>query len=55
MAALGLCCCVQAFSSFSEQGLLFIAVCRLLTEAASLLWSTGSRCAGFSSCDTQAQ
>ena len=30
LAALGLCCCAQAFSSCGEQGLLFVAVCRLL-------------------------
>ena len=31
---LGLCCCTRAFSSCSERGLLFIAVCGLLTAAA---------------------
>ena len=36
MAALGLCCCAQAFSSCGEWGLLFIAVCGLLIEVASL-------------------
>ena len=30
MAALGLHCCTQAFSSCGEQGLLFVAVRRLL-------------------------
>ena len=30
MAALGLHCCTQAFSSFGEQGLLFIAVASLV-------------------------
>ena len=44
LAALGLCCCTRAFSSCGEQGLLFIAVHRLLTAVASLvsehkLWS----------------
>ena len=34
---LDLPCCVQAFSSYSEHGLLFVAVHRIL-----LLWSTGS-------------
>ena len=29
--ALGLCCCVQAFSSCSKQGLLFLVVLGLLT------------------------
>ena len=50
LAALGLCCCAWAFSSCSERGLLFVAVHRLL-----LLWSMGSRHAGFSSCSTWAQ
>ena len=36
-AALGLHCCVQAFSSCSERGLLFVAVCRLLIAVASLV------------------
>ena len=36
MAALGLCCCVQAFSSCSEQGLLFVVVRGLLIVVASL-------------------
>ena len=35
MAVLGLCCCVQAFSTCSEQGLLFVAVCGLLIVVAS--------------------
>ena len=34
-AALGLRCCVRAFSSCSEQGLLFVAVCKLLIAVAS--------------------
>ena len=42
MAALGLCCCVWAFSSCSERGLLLVVVHELL-----LLWSTGSRRAGL--------
>ena len=36
LAALGLRCCVQAFSSCGEQGLLFVAVCGLLIAVASL-------------------
>ena len=36
LAALGLRCCTWAFSSCSEQGLLFIAVRRLLIAVASL-------------------
>ena len=37
LVALGLCCCAQAFSSCSEQGLLFVVVCGLLTVVASLI------------------
>ena len=54
MAALGLCCCAQASSSGGKQGLLFVAV-RELLFAVALLWSTGSRHAGFSSCGMWAQ
>ena len=36
LAALGLCCCVRAFSS-GELGLLFVAVLRLLIAVASLV------------------
>ena len=46
MAALGLCCCVQAFSSCGERGLLFVAVRGLLIAVASLVGSTGSRHVG---------
>ena len=41
LAALGLCCCVQAFSSCSERGLLFVAVRGLLTAVASLVAEHG--------------
>ena len=37
LAALGLCCCVQAFSGCDERGLLFIAVRRLLIAVAPLV------------------
>ena len=37
LAVLGLCCCVRAFSSCSEWGLLFIVVRGLLTVLASLI------------------
>ena len=37
LAALGLRCCVQAFSSCSEWGLLFVAVRSLLIAVASLV------------------
>ena len=37
LAALGLCCCEQAFSSCGERGLLFVAVHGLLIAVASLV------------------
>ena len=37
LAVLGLRCCASAFSSCSECGLLFVAVCSLLIEVASFL------------------
>ena len=43
LAAPGLCCCVWAFSSCSEQGLSLVAVCELLIAMASLVETTGSR------------
>ena len=43
LAALGHCCCVQAFSSCSKWGLLFVVMLRLLILVASLVASTGSR------------
>ena len=62
MAALGLCCCVLAFSSCGEGGLLFVAVCRLLVAVASLCcraWTLGTRASvvvvhGLSSCGSRA-
>ena len=41
LAALGLRCCAQAFSGCGEQGLLFVAVCGLLTVVASLVAEHG--------------
>ena len=41
LAVLGLHCCAQAFSSCGEQGLLFVAVCRLLIVVASLVVEHG--------------
>ena len=41
LAALGHGCCVWAFSSCSEQGLLFVAVCRLLIVVASVVVEHG--------------
>ena len=49
-AVLYLHCCARAFSSCSEQGLPFLALCRLLSVVASLLSSTSSWHIGFSSC-----
>ena len=37
LAELGFCCCMPAFSNCGEQGLLFIAVHRLLIPVASLV------------------
>ena len=41
MAALGLRCCVWAFSSCGERGLLFVAVCGLLIVVVSLVAEHG--------------
>ena len=41
MAALGPCCCMRAFSSCGEQGLLFVVVRGLLTVVASLVAEHG--------------
>ena len=41
LAALGLRCCAWTFSSCSERGLLFLAVCRLLIAVASLVADYG--------------
>ena len=41
MAALGLHCCVWAFPSCVERGLLFVAVHRLLIAVASLVVAHG--------------
>ena len=46
MAVLGLRFCARAFSSYGKRGPLFIAVRGPLTIAASLVGSTGPRCAG---------
>ena len=51
--ALGLCCCMWAFSGCSEQGLLFVAVCRLLVAVASLCcgaWALGARASVVMAC-----
>ena len=41
MAVLGLCCCVWAFSSCGEQGLLFVVMRRFLIAVASLVAEHG--------------
>ena len=41
LAVLGLRCCVRAFSSCGERGLLFVAVRRLLIAVASLVVEHG--------------
>ena len=41
LAALGLCCCMRAFSSCGERGLLFVVVRGFLTEVASLVAEHG--------------
>ena len=41
LAALGLRCCTQAFSSCGERGLLFVVVCGLLSAVASLVAEQG--------------
>ena len=55
LAALGLCCCAQAFSSCSEWGYSLLRCMGFSLQWLLLLWSMGSRHAGFSSCGTQAQ
>ena len=47
MAALGLHCCARAFSSCGEQGLLLVAVCRLLIAVASLVVEHGLKARGL--------
>ena len=47
MAALGLRCCTRAFSSCSEQGLLFVAVHGLLIAVASLVVEHGLQAHGL--------
>ena len=54
LAALGLCCCTRAFSSCGERGLLFVVVRGFSLRWLLLLWSTGSRHTGFSSCGSWA-
>ena len=63
LTVLGLCCCMQTFSSCGEPGLLFIAVHGLLIAGTSLVEEHGLQArglqqlwlVGFSSCGTRAQ
>ena len=41
LAALGLCCCARAFSSYGERGLLFVVVRGLLIAVVSLVAEHG--------------
>ena len=50
MAAQGLCCCSQASSSCSEQGLFLLVVCRLLVAMASLVAEHRLYMCGLRSC-----
>ena len=59
LVALGLCCCVQTFSSCGEWGLLSVAVCWLLIAVASLVKLLGAGATviaahGLSSCGSRA-
>ena len=56
LVVLGLRCCVRAFSSCSERGLLFVAVCGFLIGVTSLVaeHSLDGSCAGFCRCGSQA-
>ena len=61
LAALGLCCCTQGFSSCGEQGLLFIVVHVLLIAVASFVakhrpqsvWASVVVARGLSSCGSR--
>ena len=54
MAALGLSCCVWAFSSCGEWGLLFVVVHGILIAVASLVAEHGLYVHRLSSCGSQA-
>ena len=55
MAVLGLCFCARAFSSCGKRGPLFIAVCGLLTIAASLVTEHRLQMRRLSNCGSRAQ
>ena len=52
--AVGLCCCMRAFSSWVEQGLLFVVVCGLLILVASLAGECSFQAHRVSSCGLRA-
>ena len=54
LAALGLHCCVPAFSNCSKWGLLFVVVRGLLTAVVSLVVEHGLQAHGLQQCGTQA-
>ena len=54
LAALGLHCCVRAFCSCGEWGLLFVGVHGLLITEASLVAECGLQACRLSSCGSQA-
>ena len=54
LAALALLCCARGFTLVSESGGYSSLRCVGLLRWLLLLWSTGSRRAGFSSCGSQA-
>ena len=55
LAALGLRCCAQSFSSCGERGYSSLWCTGFSLRWLLLLWSKGSRRVGFSSCGTRAQ
>ena len=54
LAALGLHCCMRAFSSCDERGLLFVVVRGLLIAVASLVAEHGFQECKLSSCGSRA-
>ena len=55
MTVLGFRCCASFPLVVASGGYSLAVMCRLLIAGASLVTSTGSRCAGISSCGTWAQ
>ena len=52
MAALGLCCCMWAFSSFGKWGPPFTVMCRFLIVVDSVDAKHGALVCGLGNCDT---